>query len=396
MWRPSNRKMTDQTDITGRTGCARGTPMGEPAGLYVHVPFCSGKCAYCDFFSVTDLSGAARWAGQVRREARLSAGLFRRFDTMYLGGGTPSLLSVPALGRLIESLRLDLPFSPDTEITLEVNPEDVEPERLSAYNAMGVNRISMGVQSLDDPALRFLGRRHSARTAVRALGHLLDAGFFSVNVDLMYGVPGQDPSGWTETLSSVLALGPQHISCYELTVSPATPLAELASSGSISMPDDDELAKIFLNTSRLLESEGFVHYEVSNFALPGHESRHNLKYWRRSPYLGLGPGAHSFLHPRRWWNPPSLEEYGESIRTGKRPSSCRELLTPEQDALERLWLGFRTLDGVDSSDLGDPADAERVAMDLERSGLIIRKGPRLVPTTRGFLVSDKLPTLFAA
>ncbi len=369
---------------------------GEPPGLYVHVPFCSGKCAYCDFFSITDLGGAADWAGLVRREAGLLGGSFGSFDTLYLGGGTPSILSLEILDSLIGSIRGELSFVPDTEITLEVNPEDVQPGSLSAYRAMGVNRISMGIQSLDNRVLRFLGRRHSAERALHALHDILNAGFHRVSVDLIYGVPGQGLDGWMETLSSVLAHGPHHISCYELTVSPGTLLAGRIASADVFMPEEDRLAAMFLATSRRLEAEGFIHYEVSNFARQGCESRHNRKYWRRAPYLGLGPGAHSFRHPLRWWNPPSLEAYAEQIRRNRRSSDCRELLTPEQDVLERLWLGFRTLDGVDANDLGGNVSAGRVALDLERSGLVTRQGDRLVPTTQGFLVSDSLPLMFAA
>lgn len=396
MWRPSSRKMTEHMERQQKSGRSLQAGPGEPAGLYVHVPFCSGKCAYCDFFSITDLGRAADWAGLVRREAGLLGGSFEPFDTLHLGGGTPSILGVETLDLLIGTLRRELSFLPDTEITLEVNPEDVRPEGLSAYRAMGVNRISMGIQSLDDRVLRFLGRRHSAVRALGALQDILNAGFQSVSVDLIYGVPGQDSAGWMETLSCVLEHGPQHISCYELTVSPGTLLSERIASGEAFMPDEDDLRAMFLATSRRLEAGGFTHYEVSNFARPGHESRHNRKYWRRAPYLGLGPGAHSFKHPLRWWNPPSLDLYAEQLSLNTRPSDCREVLTPEQDVLERLWLGFRTLDGVDSNDLAGAVHADQIARDLERSGLVTRNGPRLVPTTQGFLVSDRLPLLFAA
>lgn len=372
-----------------------GSMAGGTPGLYVHVPFCSGKCAYCDFFSITDLDLIPRWSDLVCREAAISGYTFECFDTLYLGGGTPSLLGARHLDRLLERLRRELYFVADMEITLEVNPEDVHPESLSAYMAMGVNRISIGVQSLDDRALLFLGRRHSASRASDALQAILSAGFQNVSVDLMYGIPGQGLKGWLETLSSILAYCPQHISCYELTVSSAAPLAGRIASGDVNMPDEDDLTRIFLDTSQRLEAEGYVHYEVSNFALPGRESRHNRKYWRRAPYLGLGPGAHSFKHPLRWWNPSSMEDYAEQVLGNRRLSDYREVLTPEQDILERLWLGFRTLDGVDSNDLSDTADTYEIALELERYGLVKRKGPRLVPTTQGFLVSDRLPLLFA-
>ncbi len=367
----------------------------EAAGLYVHVPFCSGKCAYCDFFSVTDPVRTAAWADALLREASLLGPRFGPFDTLYLGGGTPSLLDPHTLERVIEGLRRSVRFLPDTEVTLEVNPEDVGPDRPAAYEGMGVNRVSMGVQSLDEEALRFLGRRHSAAQARRALDRLLEAGFRTVSVDLIYGIPGQDPDPWPRSLGAVLEQGPQHLSCYELTVSPGTPLGRRVASGRVTMPAEHHTAALFLDTSRSLQARGLVHYEISNFARPGHESRHNRKYWRRAPYLGLGPGAHSFLHPVRWWNPSCLDRWTRALERGRPPAEGRERLTPEQETLERLWLGFRTREGVAADLLDGLTGADRIAGELERSGLVTRRGPSLVPTTQGFLVSDSLPLLFA-
>ena len=371
------------------------SPREEAAGLYVHVPFCSGKCAYCDFFSVTDPARTAAWSDALLREAALLGPRFGPFDTLYLGGGTPSLLELHTLERLIQGLRRTVRFLPGTEVTLEVNPEDVEPDRLSAYAGMGVTRVSMGIQSLDDGALRTLGRRHSAVRARCALDRLLEAGFRSVSVDLIYGIPGQGPDPWLRTVSAVLEQGPQHLSCYELTVSPETPLGRRVASGRVQMPAEREIAALFLDTSRRLQDRGFVHYEISNFARPGHESRHNRKYWRRVPYLGLGPGAHSFLHPDRWWNPSCLDRWTARLARHRLPAEGRERLTPEQEILERLWLGFRTREGVAADLLEGVPGADRIAGELERSGLITRPGPCLVPTPQGFLVSDSLPLLFA-
>ena len=368
---------------------------GEAAGLYVHVPFCTGKCAYCDFFSVTDPVRTDAWADALLREASLLGPRFGPFDTLYLGGGTPSLLDPHTLERVIEGLRRSVRFLPDTEVTLEVNPEDVVPDRLSACVGMGVNRVSMGIQSLDDGALRFLGRRHSAAQARRALDRLLDAGFRTVSVDLIYGIPGQGPEPWLRSLSAVLEQSPQHLSCYELTVSPGTPLGRRVASGRVTMPAEHETAALFLDTSRFLQARGLVHYEISNFARPGHESRHNRKYWRRAPYLGLGPGAHSFLPPVRWWNPSCLDRWTGALERGRPPAEGRERLTPEQEILERLWLGFRTREGVAADLLDGLTGADRIAGELERSGLVTRRGLSLVPTTQGFLVSDSLPLLFA-
>jgi oxygen-independent coproporphyrinogen-3 oxidase len=259
-----------------------------------------------------------------------------------------------------------------------------------------VNRVSLGVQSLDDGELRVLGRRHSAACARRALDRLLDAGFRSVSADLIYGLPGRGPDSWLRTLSGILEQGPRHISCYELTASPETALGRRVASGRVSLPAEGETAALFLDTSRRLQARGFVHYEISNFARPGHESRHNRKYWRRAPYLGLGPGAHSFLHPVRWWNPSCLDRWSRRLERDRPPAEGRERLTPEQELLERLWLGFRTCEGVAADVLDGVTGADRIAGELERSGLITRQGLTMVPTTQGFLVSDRLPLLFAA
>jgi oxygen-independent coproporphyrinogen-3 oxidase len=300
------------------------------------------------------------------------------------------------LERLVRGLQGAACLLPGAEITLEVNPEDVNPEAVSAWRGTGVNRVSMGIQSLDEDELRILGRRHSADTARRALDRLLQWGFASVGVDLIYGTPGQGPDGWRRTLSAVLAQGPHHLSCYELTLSPETPLGRRVAAGRLRPPGEREVAARFLETSARLRDQGFVHYEISNFARPGHESRHNRKYWRRAPYLGLGPGAHSFLPPTRWWNPRSLDRWAERLERGHPPARAGETLTPEQERLERLWLGFRTREGLAAEVLDGVEGAERIAADLERSGLVTRVGRTLVPTPRGFLVSDSLPLLFAA
>ncbi len=368
----------------------------EPAGLYVHVPFCSGKCPYCDFYSVPGPARSAEWAEAVLREAHLLAADFGRFDTLYLGGGTPSLLPVQTLKGLLRRLRRSLPFFADPEVTLEVNPEDVRRESLSAYRDLGIHRISLGVQSLIPEDLAFLGRRHSASCALRAVEQVLEAGFRSVSVDLIYGLPGNRIGGWRETLETVVRCAPHHISCYELTAHPRTPLGRDVSEGRVRLPDERDTAVCYLETARILEAGGYAHYEVSNFAQPGHACRHNRKYWRRAPYLGLGPGAHSFLGAARWWNPPCLATWLERLGRDLPPAEGREDLTPEQDLLERLWLGFRTSEGLAWDAVADLLGADRIAGQLERSGLVTRDTGRMIPTTRGYLVSDSLPLLFAA
>jgi oxygen-independent coproporphyrinogen III oxidase len=375
--------------------CSKHAALRDPApGLYVHVPFCAGKCAYCDFYSLPERTRIPAWIEAVQAEAHLFRGKFPRFDTLYLGGGTPSLLGLRELERLLQGLFRELAFSPSPEITLEANPDDLSPGRLTAYLDVGIRRISLGIQALEDTTLRFLGRRHTAYRAEQALADSLNAGFSSVSVDLIYGIPGQTSRAWEKTLQRVLCFRPHHISCYQLTLSPKTPLGKQHRAGRIHLPEEDTLADLFLATSEILRDRGYLHYEVSNFALPGHTSRHNRKYWRRAPYLGLGPAAHSFLAPVRWWNPSSLDTYIRQISSGRSPAEGSEVLSREQALLETLCLGFRTAEGVAGRVLSACADGNQTVQDLEQQGLVARQGTRVVPTCRGMMIADRLPLLF--
>jgi oxygen-independent coproporphyrinogen-3 oxidase len=302
-------------------------------------------------------------------------------------------LEIHDLESLINGLRQRLCLSTEAETTLEANPDDISPSKLASFRSLGIDRISLGVQSLNERSLRLLGRRHSAKAAENSIEETIAAGFPSVGVDLIYGTPDQTDCDWLETLEKVVSHGPHHISCYQLTLSNNTPLDELRRKGRLNLPNDDTLADLFLLTSETLESKGYVHYEISNFALPGHLSRHNSKYWRRIPYLGLGPAAHSFVPPFRWWNPRSLDVYGKRLTGGRHPFEQREVLSPDDAFLESLGLGFRTREGVSLHDL--PYEkAEGVVDELRSNGLIEIKGERIIPTRKGFLVADSLPLLF--
>jgi len=383
----------------GPDGVPRGfenpfTPSGEPPGLYVHVPFCVRKCAYCDFYSVPRTEGIPRWIQDILKEAGMCRGIFPAFDTLYLGGGTPSLIGPEDLRRLFAGLRRELSFLPWVETTLEANPDDLSPGTLSEYRDLGIHRISLGLQSLDEGILGFLGRRHSARAAERSISWSLEAGFQSVGVDLIYGIPGQDPAAWMGCLEKVVSFRPHHLSCYQLTIAEETPFGRLAREGRLAMPDEETLADLFLRTSDMLQAHGYIHYEVSNFALPGHASRHNLKYWRRVPTLGLGPGAHSFAPPVRWWNPASIELYSQKISEGKHPFEAGEQLTAEQAFMERLCLGFRNLEGVDLRTLSRLPRLDSTLEELATKKLITLAHGKIVPTVKGYLVADSLPLRF--
>ena len=367
------------------------------SGLYVHVPFCASKCPYCAFASCTR-SGhlAPAWRDAVLAEADRRAGRFGTFDTLYLGGGTPGLLADDLLAGLVTGLRRALPFAADVESTIEANPADVTPARAIAWRAMGLNRVSLGVQSFDDDDLRFLGRRHDASQAAAALVALRDAGFANVGVDLIYGLPGQALATWRDTLDRALSFGPAHLSCYGLTVEPRTPLARSVHAGRIVMPDESRFEAFFLETSRRLAASGFVHYEVSNFA---HgllfASRHNGKYWHHVPYLGLGPSAHSFDGARRWWNVRGVEPWLRRLGQGRLPTAATERPTAEQRRLETLALGFRTSSGVVLSILRATPGWQAILDAQVADGRLEVADGRAVPTVRGLLVADALARAFA-
>ncbi|MDO9514879.1 MAG: radical SAM family heme chaperone HemW, partial [Syntrophales bacterium] len=330
----------------------------------------------------------------------LYRGVFDRFDTIYLGGGTPSLLGADQTGQILDALHRTFLFSVDTEITIEANPGDLSPEAAEALHTAGINRINIGVQSFDDGTLAFLGRRHGASEARSAIENARRAGFGNIGLDLIYGVPGQDIRSWLETLHTALSFAPEHLSCYQLTLEPSTPLGLKYRSGAIVPPDDDLLSEFFMKTSETLEEAGYVHYEVSNFAR-GDEwiSRHNSKYWDHTPYLGLGPAAHSFSSARRWWNHRCLDRYIEETERGVPPIGGSEILTGEQLCLEALYLGLRTKEGIDLGKfskrygcdlLHEKGDLLRT---MEREGLVTITDNHLCPTRAGLLISDSLPLL---
>ena len=365
-------------------------------GLYIHVPFCRTKCPYCDFYSITDETLISAYLAALDLEARLYRDQFPAFDSLYLGGGTPTLLDGAQLGALVDNLRRHFHFAADTEFTIEANPDDLTAEKLRLFKDLGVNRVSLGVQSLNDAELRFLGRRHTARQARRALELAREAGFGNLSVDLIYGLPGQQEETWIRTLEQVLEFSPEHLSCYQLTLAPDTPLGRRAARGELKPLGEEAERAFFLLTARFLADRGFIQYEVSNFAREKRcFCRHNLKYWRHAPYLGLGPGAHSFNGSRRWWNFSSVQQYCSSLDAGKAPVAGAETLTPSQLRLESLYLGFRSLDGVDLDLIRRHPRWQAILAELSRAGLVKVADGRVTATLQGIAVADGLPLRFA-
>ncbi len=365
-------------------------------GLYVHIPFCVRKCLYCGFYSVTDFSPLPEYLTALRREMLLYRGWAPLFDTLYIGGGTPSVLPSPELEKLISDIRGIFPISEDAEITMEANPADLDVGLLNALRRAGVNRLNIGVQSFDEGILSFLGRRHNRAQAAAAIAAARAAGIGNIGIDLIYGVPGQTLSLWLATLREAVAFRAEHLSCYQITLEDGTSLAEQFRRGEIVFPDEALQADFFRKTSEFLEDHGYSHYEISNFSLPGRESRHNRKYWDHVPYLGLGPAAHSFSGRERRWNRRDISTYIENLASGRSPVESTENLTEEQLCLESLFLGFRTRRGICLETFkiryGRDLVTEKrgVLKRLSEEGLVEIRDGFLRPTRAGMAVADAL------
>jgi len=327
-----------------------------------------------------------------REEIKHYKGHFDEFDSLYLGGGTPSFLDIKDLAGMMEHLFTHFDFARDTEITLEANPCDLNREKIESLKDLGFNRISLGVQSFEDSELLFLGRRHTAGQSKKALMALRSAGFENIGMDLIYGFEGQTLEGWLKNLKQAMEFEPEHLSCYQLTIEEKTPFGKLNEKGMLKPPGEENERNFFVATSHFLKEHGYIHYEISNFA--GNDclfSRHNCKYWQHIPYLGLGPSAHSFQNSTRRWNIRSVKKYCEMLEVGKAPIAGHENLTEELLRLEKVSLGLRTNQGLDLKNIsGNPASNDVLLM-LRDSGFLKIIDNRILPTGKGFLVADQLP-----
>jgi oxygen-independent coproporphyrinogen-3 oxidase len=315
-----------------------------PRAAYLHIPFCRTKCLYCDFNTYAGKDRqigeyVAALAQEVARRAPEAAG--QPLRSVYFGGGTPSLLAAPQVERLLDALRRGAGIAPDAEVTFEANPGTFGAAYLDRLRSLGVNRLSLGIQSLDDETLRRLARTHRAAQALDAVRLARAAGLRSVNVDLIYGLPWQTRASWREHLARALKTAPDHVSLYALMVEAGTPLARLVERGAWAVPDDDAVADMYEAALPVLEHAGFVHYEVSNWARPGHESRHNLVYWRNEAYLGCGAGAHSYVQGRRSWNVRGIDEYVRRLGAHAEASAGEERLAAEEQIGETAALALR-------------------------------------------------------
>jgi len=395
--------------------------------LYVHIPFCVRRCSYCDFSIAVRkhvpgseyvhavlselelLRSSPGWANPgattegpegPRKSFRVPRGA-TQLDTLYLGGGTPSLLPAPDLARLISSVfdafhsTSSLDAFDAVEVTLEANPEDVTPESVRAWRAAGVNRVSLGAQSFNDRALQWMHRSHDAARIGDAVRALREGGIDNISLDLIFALPEALQRDWARDLDHALALRPTHVSLYGLTVEPRTPLDRWISRGATHLPADERYADEYLLAHKRLTADGFQFYEVSNAARDGFRSRHNSAYWSGRSYVGLGPAAHSFDGTTRRWNLRAWEAYRRAIAEGRSAVESEEVLTPEQQELERMYLALRTTEGLDITALYRPLPP--VTAQWLEQGWVVESGGRLKCTPEGWLRLDALvPKLFVA
>lgn len=365
-----------------------------PRSLYVHVPFCTRRCSYCDFaVDAVREPPVDAWVravgaelGLIAQEQAWEAPL--QLDTLYVGGGTPSLLGSGAMARLRAALAAHAELAPGAEFTCEANPESFSVDLARDWFNAGINRISLGAQTFSEPALRWMGRLHGVEGPATAMRAARNAGFTSISIDLIFGLPGTIDRDWSADLDRALALEPDHVSLYGLTAEPGAPLGRWVAEGRAKLADEDRYADEYLLAHERLTAAGFEHYEVSNFARPGHRSRHNSIYWTGSAYAALGPGSHALYPPTRRWNMRSWDAYRDAVAAGRLPIDDEEIIDAAAEALESIWLGLRTDEGLPFERLGDRQRG--LVMDWQRRALanVDRETVRLTPT--GWLLLDSL------
>jgi oxygen-independent coproporphyrinogen-3 oxidase len=360
--------------------------------LYVHIPWCRVRCGYCDFNTyVADTSDpgvTSPYVCALLREMDLAARRIgrRRVETVYFGGGTPTLMPLADYARIMAAVRDRFDLSPDAEVTTEANPETVAPDVLEGLRNCGINRLSMGMQSAAPHVLATLDRAHTPGRVTQAVAWARTAGFEDVSLDLIYGTPGESMADWGQSVDAALALEPDHLSAYSLIVEEGTPMARRMAAGQLPYPDEDDLADKYLVADERFAAAGLEWYEVSNWARPGHECRHNMVYWRGGDWWGLGAGAHSHLAGRRWWNHRRPLTYEAALEGGQSPAAGSEHPTAEQTRVEMIMLGIRLSEGFDAALLTSTETARVEA--YVAAGQMRRRGDRLICAKQGRLLAD--------
>lgn len=371
------------------------------AALYIHIPFCEKRCVYCDFYTVagqhariSDYLEALK--SEMALRAKETFWQRQRFATIFFGGGTPSLLSPQQIAGILDSAFSAFTFEKDSEITLEANPGTVTGEQLAQYRGCGINRLSLGIQSFHADELEMLDRLHSPQQAIDAIVDARRAGFENINTDFMFALPQQTMPRWQQTLEQACGLAPTHISAYNLTIETGTPLDFAIRKGKIHPLTEEEERAFYQFTIDFLEAQGYLQYEVSNFARPGYEAKHNIKYWDGSPYLGLGASAHSYDGERRFWNVANLRKYLEALVANQLPEAASEMLSLQQRIFETAFLGLRQRRGVDLAAFArkfrqsfEPAFNGTVK-ELEENGFLRRQDHYLQLTREGLYLCDEI------
>lgn len=406
--------------------------MDRKRGIYIHMPFCVRKCRYCAFLSFSaDGSPRKEYTDALEKEIKLRSalekenGTDRAIDTVYIGGGTPSVMDISSMSEMVRTLRRSFDIKPDAEFTLEANPatlgikDRVILAKLQAYKFMGVNRLSMGVQSMDNDRLHYLGRIHTAENVARDMEIIRQKGFDNVNLDLIFSVPGESGDDALSDLESILALEPEHISCYSLQIEEGTPFGDMAASGELTEVPDEEDRETYHRICCRLRDAGYEHYEISNFAKPGYRSRHNSLYWNMDEYIGLGLGASGFINGVRYKNTSDLDEYFKALREGRLPVAEEHVNTAFDNISEAVFTGLRRREGIsyeeavraymeaDDAEKKDPAEtdfsdlfwdifaeAREEAFAYAGRGLLVTDGEGIRLTEQGIDISNSIMSLF--
>jgi oxygen-independent coproporphyrinogen III oxidase len=373
-------------------------------GLYFHIPFCQAKCSYCHFTSLPyERAAAERYAKALLKEVEnWDSDRFpvTEIDSIYFGGGTPSIFSEDHLHNILEACRRRFPVAANCEISLEANPGTISKQKVESYQKSGINRISLGAQSFIDQELSAIGRTHTAALIYDAMRLLRDGGFRNINLDLMLGLPHQTRVSWKKNLDTFAALEIPHVSIYMLDLDDQCPLYSLVANGTVQLPEEDLISDLYLETIEVLSSHGYLQYEISNFALQSFQCRHNLKYWLREPFHGFGLASHSFDGSSRYANKAFIADYLEAVESGKSPVDWKYLIGTEQALQEDLFLGLRLTEGISRKKLderygvGSLAKYAGAFCDLSETGFMILNGDSISLTSSGMLISNEIFQLF--
>ncbi len=370
----------------------------KESGLYIHVPFCEHKCIYCDFYSIITTGKVRDYIDALKREITYYQPLYsesRFFSSIFFGGGTPSILAPDLIAEIIGALYQSYTISGDAEITMETNPGTVDESKLRAFKLAGINRVSVGIQSFNDADLKFLTRVHDSQTAINTIHTLRECGFENINLDLIFNLPGQTLEAWTKNLEEAVKLPVQHISAYSLILERGTILYKMQVEKKVVISDDDFDAELYRETISFLSDNGFEQYEVSNFAKPGYQCRHNNHYWQYRDYLSFGTSAHSFMNGKRWWNNSALTFYLRSMKNTGHARSGEEIITPDEMHDEYIMLALRN-SGIDTNDYISKFGsgwliAKQPEFDkLLSAGFMKNTEGRLQMTASGYAVCDEI------